>query len=110
MTSNFNTVLIIGGTSGIGEAFARRFHSLGKKVIVTGRRLDRLDTLAKELKGIETYQVRTVASETDLLNSPFPMCTVTGCRSLANLAAIIVGYRQPGLIARPRHLDTKEIS
>jgi NAD(P)-dependent dehydrogenase (short-subunit alcohol dehydrogenase family) len=37
-----NTILIIGGTSGLGEGFARRFHGLGKKVIVTGRRAERL--------------------------------------------------------------------
>lgn len=41
MVANMNTILIIGGTSGLGEGFARRFHGLGKKVIVTGRRQDR---------------------------------------------------------------------
>lgn len=50
------TILIIGGTSGLGEAFARRFHGLGKKVIVTGRRADRLSTLAADLPGIETVK------------------------------------------------------
>ncbi len=57
MASKFNTILIIGATSGISEAFARRFHGLGKKVIITGRRADKLDALAKELEGIETRQV-----------------------------------------------------
>ena len=54
-----NCILIIGGTSGIGEAFARRFDAIGKKVIVAGRRAERLDVLAKELQGLETVQVRT---------------------------------------------------
>jgi len=36
MTANINTILILGATSGLGEAFARYFHSKGKKVIASG--------------------------------------------------------------------------
>lgn len=50
-----DTVLIFGGTGGIGESCARSFHKLGKKVIITGRREARLAELAKELAGVETY-------------------------------------------------------
>lgn len=50
-----NTVLIIGGSGGIGEAFAQRFHSMGKKVIVTGRREAKLNELKASCKGLETY-------------------------------------------------------
>ena len=53
-----NCILIIGGTSGIGEAFARRFHSIGKKVVVAGRREERLKALGDELHGLGTIQVR----------------------------------------------------
>jgi len=49
------TILIIGGTSGIGASFARRFHSMNKKIIVTGRRQGRLDELKNELPGLEGY-------------------------------------------------------
>ncbi|ROW15211.1 hypothetical protein VPNG_03070 [Cytospora leucostoma] len=52
-----NTILIIGATTGIGEAFARRFHGLGKKVIITGRNQEKLKNLAQELPGLETRQV-----------------------------------------------------
>jgi uncharacterized oxidoreductase len=38
-----NTILITGGGSGIGEALAHRFHDLGNKVIVAGRRPDSLE-------------------------------------------------------------------
>ena len=41
------TVLITGGTAGFGEAAARRFLGQGSRVIVTGRRQDRLHKLAK---------------------------------------------------------------
>jgi hypothetical protein len=43
--------------SGLGEAFARRFHAWGKKVIAAGRRMERLETLKSQLKGLETFQV-----------------------------------------------------
>ncbi|KAH0835202.1 hypothetical protein AYO21_09422 [Fonsecaea monophora] len=55
MTSSMSTILIFGGTGGIGESFARAFHRMGKKVIITGRREARLVQLAKELPGLETY-------------------------------------------------------
>ena len=43
------TVLITGATAGIGEAAARKFVADGWRVIGTGRRAERLDSLAREL-------------------------------------------------------------
>lgn len=43
------TVLITGATAGLGAATARRFAKAGHRVIVTGRRQDRLDALVREL-------------------------------------------------------------
>ncbi|KIW69642.1 hypothetical protein PV04_05507 [Phialophora macrospora] len=55
MTSSMSTILLFGGTGGIGESFTRAFHKMGKKVIITGRRSARLAALAAEMPGLETY-------------------------------------------------------
>ncbi|MGC6491290.1 MAG: SDR family NAD(P)-dependent oxidoreductase [Myxococcota bacterium] len=43
------TVLVTGSTSGYGLATARQFHAQGDRVILTGRRADRLAALQDEL-------------------------------------------------------------
>jgi uncharacterized oxidoreductase len=62
MSANFKTILVLGATSGLGEAFTRRFHAHGKKVIAAGRRVERLEALKSELKGLETFQVNQARS------------------------------------------------
>lgn len=46
------TILITGATSGFGEAMARRFAAEGWRVIITGRRAERLEALRKEIEGL----------------------------------------------------------
>lgn len=70
MTSRMNTVLVVGGTTGIGEQLVRRFHALGKKVIVTGRNEAGLSALAKELNGLETRQVCRPSAQGCLILDP----------------------------------------
>lgn len=49
--------LITGATSGIGKATALKAAEAGFNIIITGRRSDRLEQLAREIqeKGVEVY-------------------------------------------------------
>ena len=52
------SVLVTGGTSGIGKATATAFASLGAHVIITGRHQDTLDQTAQEIDGqVSTLQL-----------------------------------------------------
>ena len=50
------TVLITGGTSGIGLELARQLLGRGNTVIVTGRNQDRLAAAAKAFPGVHTFR------------------------------------------------------
>jgi 3-hydroxy acid dehydrogenase / malonic semialdehyde reductase len=59
-------VLITGSTSGIGEATAKLLASTGYRLILTGRRLDRLEKLRNEL--IEMYSCEICILHFDIRN------------------------------------------
>ncbi len=56
-----NTILITGGTSGIGLELATQFAALDNTVIVTGRNESKLDAVRKNLPGI--HAIRSDASD-----------------------------------------------
>lgn len=59
-------VLITGATAGIGEACAHTFAQQGYDLILTGRRLDRLEKLAHHLN--DKYNVEIAVSSFDVRN------------------------------------------
>ncbi len=61
------TVLITGGTSGIGLELARRLLERGNTVIVTGRDQARLDAVAREMPGV--HAVRSEAGDPEAIRA-----------------------------------------
>ncbi|RKR30539.1 SDR family oxidoreductase [Arthrobacter oryzae] len=71
-----NTILITGGTSGIGKGFAQHFLGLGNTVIICGRRKDRLEQLKARNPGLATFQcdLTDAASRENLVRHVIQEC------------------------------------
>ncbi len=57
MTFTGHTILITGGTSGIGLGFAKKFSELGNKVIITARNEKRLNQILNEIQLLQDLSV-----------------------------------------------------
>ncbi|AMJ67757.1 SDR family oxidoreductase [Hymenobacter sp. PAMC 26628] len=51
-----NTILITGGTSGLGLEFARQLLGMGNTVLITGRDQAKLDQAQRSLTGVHTFR------------------------------------------------------
>ena len=87
--------LVTGATSGFGEAMARRLLAAGARVIATGRRAERLATLAAEL---ETDRLLT--RELDVTSPASIAALLPGLPPAFEAIDILCQQRRPG--ARPQ--------
>ena len=65
-------VLITGASAGIGEACARYFAEQGSDLLLSARRLDRIEALASELAeahGIETHTAAVDVTDRDAVSA-----------------------------------------
>jgi uncharacterized oxidoreductase len=101
-----NTILITGASSGIGLAFANKFVELGNEVIVTGRRQDRLDAVARANPKLSTIcsdaaDRKAIADLARTMKDRFPKLNV-----LMNNAGILT-YRNLGVAEDPVALTSE---
>lgn len=96
---NGKTVLITGASAGIGEACARAFAREGANLILTARRVERLEALAKELTDEHSVQVYIRAcdvrnkEDVDALILAFPE-EFCGIDVLVNNAGLVIGLNK----------------
>lgn len=61
-------VFVTGASAGIGQAAARKFAEAGAKLILAARRIDRLETLIKEL-GVPAHLIKLDVRDQEKVNS-----------------------------------------
>lgn len=104
MKTSGNTMLITGGTSGIGLGLAQRFHANGNQVIIAGRRTDLLADIAAQHPGLAT--VHLDVTDPSSIHAAFGEVT----RRYPELNVLInnAGMQLPENLLDPAHLETAE--
>ena len=95
------TILITGATSGFGKAIAERFAKEGYTVCITGRRLERLDEIKKELE--QQYGVKVITLVFDVRNRQQVIQAIDKLKTLVDAVDILVN--NAGLAAGMATID-----
>jgi short-subunit dehydrogenase len=104
------TVLITGASSGIGAAFAERFAAEGFDLVITARRIDRLETLAARLGSQYSRTVDVIGADLALVDAPERMCAEVARRGLTIDALVnCAGFGVPGSFASSTWVRQQEL-
>lgn len=89
--------LITGASAGIGAAFARQLAMLGHDLVLTARRVDRLEALAGELREQHNISVTVLPNDLADPGAPQALCDALQQRGLhVNWLINNAGYGVPG--------------
>lgn len=99
-----NSILITGGTSGIGLGLAQRFHAAGNTVVIAGRRRELLDAVSAAHPGIvglplDVDDPESIATLRNTVERDYPE---------VNVLITAAGIMRPENLLDPGHLSTAE--
>ncbi len=97
MSTPTRTALITGASAGIGACFARQLAAAGWHLVLTARRLDRLETLAGELAQAHGVQAECIALDFAAPGAPAQLVRELEQRGLAiDMLVNNAGFGLPG--------------
>ncbi|NOX94816.1 MAG: SDR family oxidoreductase [Alphaproteobacteria bacterium] len=97
MTYQGKWALVTGASAGLGATFAKSLAAKGANLVLTARRVDRLEALARELEGKHRISVKTIAADLAKPSAPADIAAVLHTSDIEiDILINNAGYGLPG--------------